>query len=140
MKSPRPRNRGIFLVNMLLVIGLIGAFTMIASRLMHLALHTTYQVSQDDNDLIRLGQAMTVLRNDIWNASEIENADKSHLRTNAAQWAITPSGDLTRNAGDDHRQWQGLKIEFERQGVWLIVHHHGREIALMQQSQSGGSK
>ena len=63
----RTRRRGGFmLVNMLITIGLLAAFSVVAVRVFRLSMQTVEQSARAQEILIREGQAMGVMREDVW--------------------------------------------------------------------------
>jgi hypothetical protein len=126
------------IVHMLIVLGLMGGFVIVAERLFRLSLQTTAKAAREEEDLIRLDQVIGVLRADLWHAAKADAPDKSRLLITAApsdavQWQTDPSsGDLTRNQNDEERRWTELGLEFERQGPWVVVRRRGAEVALLQ--------
>jgi Tfp pilus assembly protein PilX len=136
----QPPRRAFMLVQMLLVLGLMGAFVIVADRVFRLSVQTSARAAREQEDLLRLEQAMTALRADVWQAAKVETPDKSslHLASESADiiWQTSSSGDLRRIEKETEQQWTGLNLSFERQGAWLVVNRRGAEIALLRQAPS----
>lgn len=142
--SKRP---GFMIVQMLIVLGLIGGFVIVADRLFRLSMQTTTQSTRRQEDLIRLGQAIHALRDDVWSATKVEVSDRSTLSvtlaSGAVHWKALPDGRVVRTPdGGDESTWNALHLEFARQGPWVVVHRAGSEIALLRTAPvvSGGVK
>jgi type II secretory pathway component PulJ len=131
------RRCGFMLINMLIVIALLGAFAVVADRVFRLSLQTTSKVAREQEESIRLEQATNTLRADVWGARNVETAATSGLRItdaggSAVQWETQANGDVVRTQGEDQRQrWSELRLEFVRDGQWLIVRRGGVEVALL---------
>ncbi|MDB5324280.1 MAG: hypothetical protein JWN40_5911 [Phycisphaerales bacterium] len=145
-KRHQPR-RAFMLVQMLLVLGLMGAFVIVADRVFRLSVQTSARAAKEQEDLLRLEQAMTALRAEVWQAAKVETPDKSTVHLTAegtdVTWQTLPDDDLKRTDKDSEQQWTALNLSFERQGSWLVVSRRGAEIALLRQAPSttkGGAK
>jgi hypothetical protein len=129
------------IVQMLVVLGLMGAFVVVADRVFRLSVQTSSRAALEQEDLQRLDRAMTALRADVWRATKIET-DKSSVRVSGegldAMWKTSAEGNLRRTEGEEEQQWMGLGLEFERQGPWLVVRRSGAELALLGQAVVGG--
>jgi type II secretory pathway component PulJ len=131
------RRAGFMLINMLIVIALMGAFAVVADRVFRLSLQTTSKVAREQEESIRLEQAINTLRADVWGARNIEAMGTSALRIidaggRAVGWETQANGDVVRIQGDNQRQrWSALRLEFVRDGQWLIVQRGGVEVALL---------
>jgi type II secretory pathway component PulJ len=145
MRRRRRRLQGFMIVQMLVVLGLMGAFVVVADRVFRLSMQTAARAAKEQEDLQRLERAMTALRADVWRAAKIE-VDKTSVHVSGegldARWKSLADGDLQRSEGDNEQQWTGLGLEFERQGPWLVVRRRGAEVALFRQAveMKGGVK
>ena len=74
------RRCGFMLVNMLIVIALMGAFAVVADRVFRLSLQTSAKVAREQEESIRLEQAINTLRADVWGARNVEANGTSGLR------------------------------------------------------------
>jgi len=125
------------LVNILIVIALMGAFAVVADRVFRLSLQTSSKVAREQEESIRLEQAIKTLRADVWSARNVEATGTSGLRItdargHAVRWETQADGDVVRTQGDDQRQrWSELRLEFVRDGQWLVVRQRGVEVALL---------
>ena len=139
------RFAGFMIVQMLVVLGLMAGFVVVAERVFRLSVQTSARAASEQEDLLRLERAMTALRADVWNAAKVET-DKRTVHVSGegldASWKCLPDGDLRRTQGDEVQQWTGLSLEFERQGPWLVVRRRGADVALLRQSaeMKGGVK
>jgi type II secretory pathway pseudopilin PulG len=139
------RLRGFMIVQMLVVLGLMGAFVIVAERVFRLSMQTSTRAATEQEDLLRLERAMTQLRADVWRAGKIE-VEKFSVHVSGAgldaTWKTIADGKLHRTEGKDEEQWTGLGLEFERQGPWLVVRRRGAEVALLRQAieMKGGVK
>jgi hypothetical protein len=122
------------LVQMLIVLGLMGAFVIVADRVYRLSVTTAAKAAREQEDLIRLEQAMSALRTDVWRAAKLETPDPTTLRAGNVVWDTLYDGELLRSQADDQQEWSDLKLEFERQGSLIIVRRRGVEIALLRQA------
>ena len=131
------RLRGFMIVQMLVVLGLMGAFVIVAERVFRLSMQTSTRAATEQEDLLRLERAMTQMRADVWRAGKIE-VDKSSVHVSGdgldATWKTLADGNLRRSEGKDEQRWTGLGLEFERQGPWLVVRRRGAEVALLRQA------
>lgn len=137
------RRGGFLLVNMLIVIGLLAAFGIMAERVVRLSLHTLNKAEAEQNELIRLERAMHALRADIWEARGLEVIDKGHVRISGeadVEWKCEAGGDLVRVEKTEEQRWGNLDVEFDKEGAWLVVKRRGVEVALFQQANAGGGK
>ena len=131
------RLRGFMIVQMLVVLGLMGAFVIVAERVFRLSMQTSTRAATEQEDLLRLERAMTQMRADVWRAGKIE-VDKSSVHVSGdgldATWKTLADGNLRRSEGKDEQRWTGLGLEFERQGPWPVVRRRGAEVALLRQA------
>jgi type II secretory pathway pseudopilin PulG len=132
------RQHGFMIVQMLIVLGVLGAFSVVAVRVFRLSMLTTERAAREQETLIRQEQAMRTLREDIGSATQVE-VQQGRLRAGQVEWRSEPGGDLVRVAGDDQRRWTELGETFERQGAWVVVRRGGREVALLRQ-RTGGAR
>jgi type II secretory pathway component PulJ len=138
MRRPRRRQWGFMIVQMLVVLGLMGAFVVVADRVFRLSMQTSARAAKEQEDLQRLDRALTALRADVWRAGKVE-VDKSSVHVSAAEgldatWKTLANGELGRTQGQEEQRWTGLGLEFERQGPWLVVRRRGAEVALLRQA------
>lgn len=139
MRNIRTRQRGIFLVEMLIILGLLAAFGVLAERVVRLSLHTLDKTGREQDELIRIERAMHALRAVIWEAREVRVVDGSHLRIDGGvEWSYEKSGDLTRKEADQEQRWLIPGITFAKENQWVVVRRDGAEVALMQQMDGRG--
>jgi type II secretory pathway component PulJ len=135
------RRAGFMLINMLIVIALLGAFAVVADRVFRLSLLTCSKAAREQEESIRLEQAINTLRADVWGARNLEATGTSRLRITdargrAVRWETQADGEVVRTQGDDQQQrWSELRLELVRDGQWLVVRRGGVDMALL-----GGGK
>jgi type II secretory pathway component PulJ len=127
------------LVSMLITIGLLAAFSVVAVRVFRLSMQTVERSAREQELLIREGQAMGVMREDVWGAAKVA-VEAKRVRLSEVEWQTEGDGALVRSAGDDVRRWTGLGVMFERQGSWVVVRRGEREVALLRQRAAGGGR
>jgi hypothetical protein len=94
------------LVQMLIVLGLMGAFVVVADRVYRLSI-TTATESAPDPTTLRIGDVT---------------------------WDSLDGGELVRTQADEQREWSGLGLRFEQQGALVVVRRGGAEVALLRQA------
>lgn len=134
--------RGIFLVNILMAIGLLAAFVIVAERVFRLSILTTTRVAMAEDSAGRLERATGVLRADVWGAGKVESKDARLLVTDADGRAIewrtdAETGDLVRVAGGDERRWPGLGLTFRFENGLVSVAGKSGEVAVMRRAAGG---
>jgi hypothetical protein len=135
----RHGRRGIILVEILLTLGLMAAFVVIATRLFRLSLNTSNAAASQQEDSLRLERATHALREDVWHAKKIELPEPTRLHLTGEKldvtWTTQPQ--LTRSEGERQQQWPGLDLRFDRQGPWVVVKRGGAELALLRRLEGG---
>ena len=139
----RPR-RGVFIMNMLITLGLMAGFVIVAERLFRLTVMTVSKSTAGQEDALRLERALDVLRADVWGAAKVEpGANGSTVRvTDAGQATVEwrtegEGGDVVRVAGQDERRWPELKLAFRSEGGLLTVARGGRDVAVLRRAGGG---
>ncbi|HEY7115094.1 MAG TPA: hypothetical protein VH475_00825 [Tepidisphaeraceae bacterium] len=143
-----PRHRGLMLINLLVTLGLMTAFVIVAERVFRLSLLTASKTALRQEESLRVERAMDALRADVWSATGVQVVDKSrrlriaHGDAGAAvEWTSNvETGDLVRVADKDRQEWKRMGIAFERQGGLLSVSRGGAEVALFRQAPTGGAR
>jgi hypothetical protein len=139
MRNNRGRRRGIFLVEILIILGLLVAFGALAERVVRLSLHTLDKAGHEQDELIRIERAMHALRADVWAAREVRVVDGSHLRIDGKiDWTCEKSGELTRVEKEGEQRWVIPGITFAKEDQWVVVRRDGAEVELMQQMDGRG--
>ena len=139
----RRTRRGIFLVNILMAIGLLAAFVIVAERVFRLSILTTSRVAMAEDSAGRLERATGVLRSDVWGAGKVELKDSRLLVTDAdgrtVEWRTEgETGDVVRVAGGEERRWLGLGLTFRYEGGLVSVAGKSGEVAVMRRA--GGAR
>jgi hypothetical protein len=134
---------GLMLVQMLITLGLMGAFAVVADRVFVLSIKTASKAAKEQEELIRLEQAIGVLRADLWSAAKVEVPDKMRLRITGkdagpAEWKTGAAGELIRLQDKEQRRWTGSNFEFERHDSLIVVRRQGAEVALLRSPRAGG--
>jgi hypothetical protein len=134
-----------FLLNMLLTIGLMGAFVIVAERVFRLSLLTTARVATGQDAAGRLERATDLLRADVWRAAKVEagQGGKQVRLTDAdgktVDWRTdAEGGDLVRVADGAERRWPGLGVTFRYEDGLLSVGGKAGEVAVMRRA--GGAR
>ena len=140
----RPR-RGVFIMNMLVTLGLMAGFVIVAERLFRLTVMTVSKSTAGQEDALRLERALDVLRADVWGAAKVEpGANGSTVRvTDAGQATVEwrtegDGGDVVRVAGAEERRWPELRLAFRAEGGLLTVTRGGRDVAVLRRA--GGAR
>lgn len=138
----RPR-RGIFLVNILMAIGLLAAFVIVAERVFRLSLLTTSRVAVAEGQAGRLERSMAVLRADVWGAQKVEVKEGRVVATDAdgrtIEWrSDAQNRDLVRLAAGEERRWPELGLTFRYENGLLSVANNAGELAVMRRA--GGAR
>jgi type II secretory pathway component PulJ len=136
--------RGFVLVNVIIVIGLLGAFAVVATHVFRLAIRTSSAAAVDQDERTRLEQALGVLRRDAWEAKALEIPEMSKAVLAGAGkrpivWTTQKDGAVVRTVDAEERRWKGLNLSFEREGRLVVVRRDGNEVALLRQA-SGGNR
>jgi Tfp pilus assembly protein PilX len=131
------RRRGFLLVNVLVVLMLLGAFTLAATRVFRLSILSTQSASWEQERSLRLEQALRMLRADVWQASAVKSVQPNQLQLTTAdlavQWKIDADGNLTRTAGKDAQSWATLNLTFSGDGRAILVKRKDQPIAVVEQ-------
>jgi type II secretory pathway pseudopilin PulG len=139
MSAPtrQPRRRGFLLVNILVVLMLLGAFMLAATRVFRLSILSTQSASREQERALRLEQAMRALRADVWQASAVQSVQPNQLQLTTGdspvRWDIDGEGNLTRSAGKDSQSWSTLNMTFSGDGRAILVKRKDEPIAVLEQ-------
>ena len=144
-RSRRPRRRGIFLIHMLMTIGVLAEFVIVAERVFRLSVLTVSKSAAGQEQALRLERSLEVLRAEVWRAAKVEPAGNgSSVRvTDAAGKAVEwrtdePSGDLVRIDGGEERRWPELGLTFRSaEGGVLSVATSAGEVAVLRRAAGG---
>ena len=130
------RARGFMLFEMLVALGLLAAFALIAVKLMTTSIKLSHDAAEADSRAVRFESALAVLRADAWNAVKFELPAPGTARLtrgdgSTAVWSADAEGGLSRtlSAADgrgypESRAWGSLPpgLTFEQaDGVLLLV-------------------
>ena len=153
--------RGFTMTHLMLTLMLLGAFTVVASRVFRLSLQTSQGAARANERDLRLEQALHTLRADVWEARSFDRVEPTALTIatpdGLVQWQTTAEGELIRKAGgrgsagagspaagdsgsreglpnrEDTRQWADLGLRFRRQGSAVLLTHDESVVAVLQQ-------
>lgn len=139
------QRRGIFLINMLMAIGLMGAFVIVAERVFRLSLLTSARAAASQDVAVRLERATDVLRADVWAAAAMQAEPKGGAVTltdatgHTIEWSTeAQSGDLVRRGENQERRWPALDLTFRADNGLLSVSSKSAEVAVMRRA--GGER
>ena len=141
----RRHRRGIFLINMLMAIGLMGAFVIVAERVFRLSLMTTARTATSQDTAIRLERATDALRDDVWTATTLQAEPAGRTLTlkdpagRPVEWRTeAETGDLVRRAENQERRWPALNLTFRAEKGFLSVSSKSAEVAVLRRA--GGAR
>lgn len=127
----RRRCRGMFLIEMLVVIGLLAAFLIISARLLTSMIRLSRQASDAEDRIVRFDSAVRVLRGDAWSATGIAGdagAVTIERDQTTIEWRSAEDGSLVRtlnvpDAPPQAQRWPELggQLQFRVEGPVLIV-------------------
>jgi Tfp pilus assembly protein PilX len=144
-RTTRRHRRGIFLVNILMAIGLMAAFVIVAERVFRLSLLTSARAAASQDTAVRLERATDVLRADVWTATSVQANAAGTMVTlkdpagHPIEWRTdAKTGDLVRLAGEQERRWPALALSFRADNGLLSVSNKSTEVAVMRRA--GGSR
>jgi hypothetical protein len=144
-RSRRRPRRGIFLINILMAIGLMGAFVIIAERVFRLSLLTTARAAATQDTAVRLERATDVLRGDVWTSASVQANPAGSSVTikdpagHTIEWRTEPeTGDLLRTAENHERRWPALNLTFRNDAGVLSVSSKSTEVAVFRRA--GGAR
>jgi prepilin-type N-terminal cleavage/methylation domain-containing protein len=140
------KRRGLTLIEMLVVLGLIAAFAALASALFQSAFRTAASSSQNMADAATLDSAITALRRDVWEGARVDVRDCQSVaiqRPDNSQvlWQVGDDGALSRIAGDLRHDYRALPVDIrftgDQNGLVLAITGRPpapqREIAMVSQ-------
>jgi hypothetical protein len=152
---------------MLVVLGLLGVFAVVATRLIHTTLGLYREAGRVEDEAQWVDAAVRQLRRDVWSAGEVtlqgtQAVTVSTGGTGAVEWRVDPQGALVRSAlvrsapggGDGAgatRRWPevGGRLTFAWDGVALTVRGADRGadraggirmVSQMKLAEAGGAK
>jgi hypothetical protein len=139
----RRQRHGIFIINMLMTIGLLAAFVVVADRVFRLSLITVNRATAGQEDALRLERALDALRADVWTSSKLQPA------AGGASLTITPDtgptidwrtddADLVRTRGNDQRRWPGAALTFRTENGVLVASRKTGDVAVIRRA--GGAQ
>ena len=120
---PKRRRRRWILVTLVL----LGAFSLIASRVVMTSTRLTRQAQEAQTRQLRLDGMLRTLRADVWGAEGVEVTGDNVLKlichgNKAVVWTRHPDGAITRN-GAENQRWDGLgeAAGFERRAEGVVL-------------------
>lgn len=131
----RRRARGFMMFEMLVALGLLAAFALIAVKLMTTSIKLSHDAAEADSRAIRFESALAVLRADAWNMVSFDLPSPRTARLTRADgslavWSADAEGGLSRtlSAADgrgypERRAWAALPpgLTFEQAGGVLLL-------------------
>jgi len=135
MSPRRARARGFGLIMMMVVIGLLGVFALVSTRLIHTTLGLYREAGRIDDEARWVDAALRQLRSDVWSARQVTPNGPRSLTIDtgpagvsgaAVQWRVDADGALVRTgpgAGAEAQRWPevGARLAFDWDGVALTV-------------------
>jgi len=117
------------MIEILVALGLLTVFALLATRLFVASMRTIDQSSQRIDTLIRFDGMMRALRADVWSATAIDRVTENTLivKTGDAgtvRWTIGPHGELTRTANGQAARTFTLPVSganFAQLGAAVVV-------------------
>ena len=137
--SRRPHRHGIFIINMLMTIGLLAAFVVVADRVFRLSLITVNRATAGQEDALRLERALDTLRADTWTSAKLEPAPDGSAVTitpddgQAIVWR-TGDADLVRTQANDERRWPGVGLAFRTENGVLVASRKTGDVAVIRRA------
>lgn len=133
--KPRDRRaaRGMLLLDMLIGLSLLAAFSLVAARLLSTTLRVSSDATRISGNLSRFDNAVAWLRADVWGAREVQIGGPQAFTVRPASgpdvmWQVDAEGTLSRMSLSDvgapeERRWPeaGAGLGFEWDGVGLTV-------------------
>jgi type II secretory pathway pseudopilin PulG len=130
MKPPSPlrpislkhRRHGLTLIDMLIAIGLISIFSVLAVKLVATSMRVSNEATRTQDLSSRFDSAVSQLRRDVWGAAKLESPDGKSIQISrdgepAISWKILDDGTISRVAPDVQQQWAkvgaGMTVKIE---------------------------
>lgn len=141
--SNRSRRRGLFIINMLMTIGLLAAFVVVADRVFRLSLTTVNNATAGQEEALRQERAVEALRADVWGAAKVEPAaDGTAVKIGSdhgegIEWK-NEGADVVRSQGTDERRWPGVGVGFRMENGVVVVSRNGGDVAVIRRAAGGG--
>ena len=105
----RERSRGFWLIELLILLGMLGLIALAGGRLFSTAIRLGHDSAQAANSAASFDAMDSVLRHDVWSAREIKTgADAAAVTLNSGEKKITwtiRNETLTRDDGEGARSW-----------------------------------
>lgn len=115
MTVDRPaRRRGVMLLEMLITIGLIAIFIVMAGKLFTTTLRLTRTSNDAASDVSAYESSVAALRRDAWGAAEVTALPKgggirvARSDATAVTWSTDDEGALVRQEGQSVQRWPGV--------------------------------
>jgi hypothetical protein len=131
-----------FIINMLMTIGLLAAFVVVADRVFRLSLVTVNKATAGQEDALRLERAIDALRADVWTSAKVEPAaDGAWLKVSSdkgdgIEWK-DEGADLVRSQGSEERRWPGVAVRFRVENGVVVVSRNGWDVAVVRRAGGG---
>jgi type II secretory pathway component PulJ len=127
--SERRRNKsgGFVLMEIMLALGLLMIFSIIATKVIVTSLKVLKQSGEQHDQIVRFDSAMAMLRRDAWSARQVSSAEPNTLSImhddSAITWSIEKNS-VVRKAADAHtsQRWElEAKLSFSVTSPTLTV-------------------
>ncbi len=126
-QSRSNRRRGFWLIELMMVIGLLAAFGMVSIVVFRMSSRATFTAGQTLEAAQRFDQAVRMLRTDVMGSSSIKADGASSVELQSPDgpvvWQIRPDGWLIRRQGRDETRWERMPadLRFETGAARLTV-------------------
>ena len=111
-----PHRRGFMLYTMLIVLALLGVFSLVAGRLFISILRVTRSGQDIQTQTTRFDGLVRELRADVWGANQLQTTGGKLVITRPDQgivtWQVTADQMVVRADSAQERRWAGLGADF----------------------------
>ena len=124
-----PRRRGVTLFDMIVAIGLISIFSVVAVKLIVTSMRVSNASVRSEDLGSSFDSAVGQLRRDVWSATGLQSPDAKNLHISrdgepAVSWTIADDGTMTRAASETKRGWPkvgaGMTVKIDGPVVMLV--------------------
>jgi hypothetical protein len=119
------------LINILFALALLGTFAVVGMRVFRLSMLTAGKSAAQHEQSLRLGQALSTMSGDVWQASRIEVPSPTQARLGSVEWKVEGDG-LVRVTDNDRRAWNQIPLRFELRDGALAVRLGERRVAVFE--------
>jgi hypothetical protein len=116
------------MIEMLMLIIILGAFAVLATRMFVTLMKLNQQAAQVHTDTVRFDAAMRALRADVWGATKLSGSGKEiSTQDGKVLWKLQPDGALVRveqrDGKRDEKRWEVAipQLSFSVNGPSVLV-------------------